>query len=163
MAIVFSWCTWYRISVHVATTSPPLGPRVPSIRTTLEHPGPNPKSPRTESPTFDIHISYWRVLASVCLFAFFEATRSSIFEFSTFTDSRGLFHVFLKLGFSCFFSSKISAILTLRTMTLSQKYYFNTQKLPKNVGAFFVCFFFHTQIPQPSNIRAAWNSESKQT
>jgi len=95
--------------------------------------------------------------------------RSPIFEF--FYGFYWLFSCFLMGVFVLFFSPKISAILTPRTMKFGHKDYSNTKQLQikKNSRAFFR-YFFHTQIkkwcvcswfPQPSNIRAAWNLEFK--
>ena len=90
----------------------------------------------------------------------------------------GHFSCFLKCVFLCFFAffSKISAILTPRTMKFGHIKYFCTKKWHKKkfrkisiFRAFFRCSFY-TQIqkwcvcsrfPQSLNIRAAWNLEFK--
>jgi len=85
------------------------------------------------------------------------------------------FFVFFKMRFLVFFS-KISAILTPRTMKFGHKDYFYTKKWHKKnfrkisfFKAFFRCFL-NSQIqkwcvcsrfPQSLNIRAAWNLEFK--
>ena len=116
------------------------------------------------------------ILAQGVIWAWLEHDEA---RFSKFWFLRILwaFFVFFKMRFLVFFS-KISAILTPRTMKFGHIEYFCTQKWHKKkirkisiFRAFFRCFFY-TQIkkwcvcsrfPQPSNIRAAWNLEFKQT
>ena len=135
------------------------------------------------------------VCVSVCLSTFFSATKSTSFmkfwlkasfgpgwsmtkpDFRNFDfyGFYGPFLCFFKWGFSCFFS-KISAVLTPRTMKFRHKDYFYAKKWHKRFCRKFTIFmaFFrylsNTQIqkwcvcswfPQPSNIRAVGNLEFK--
>ena len=114
------------------------------------------------------------ILAQGVIWAWLEHDEA---RFSKFWFLRILwaFFVFFKMRFLVFFS-KISAILTPRTMKFGHKDYFYTKKWHKKnyrkisiFRAFFRCFFY-TQIqkwcvcsrfPQSLNIKATWNLEFK--
>ena len=88
------------------------------------------------------------ILAQGVIWAWFEHDEARFLNFS-FLRILGAFFVFFKMRFLVFFS-KISAILTPRTMKFGHKDYFYTEKWHKKnyrkisiFRAFFRCFFIH--------------------